>query len=217
MQNNSNILSLLGLALRGNRLVVGDEVVEAAARAKDARLLLLASDASEHTCRRCRHFAEAGACIALTLPFTKEELGRATGHSAVAIAALTDVGLAATVARRLADLDSAQYGEAAERMELKAKRAAARRAEMEAHKKNLRQGKCRHAKAEKAPEQPPVKQADQKPERKSFEKGGRSDRPNRGKHGSRPSKGNRPQARVNRYAHSRPVKKGKGSFRKREQ
>ena len=36
--------------------------------------------------------------------------------------------------------------------------------------------------------------------------------------GSRPSKGNRPKPRgnPNPYAHSRPVKKGKGSFRKKE-
>ena len=35
---------------------------------------------------------------------------------------------------------------------------------------------------------------------------------------SGPSRGNRPKARaaVNPYAHSRPVKKGKGSFRKKE-
>ena len=41
-----NILSLLGLSLRGGRLAVGEEPVEAVARARDARVLLLASDAS---------------------------------------------------------------------------------------------------------------------------------------------------------------------------
>ena len=39
-----NILSLLGLSLRGGRLAVGEEPVEAVARARDARLLLLAAD-----------------------------------------------------------------------------------------------------------------------------------------------------------------------------
>ena len=34
---------------------------------------------------------------------------------------------------------------------------------------------------------------------------------------SRPSKENRPKPRTDPYAHSRPVKKGKGSFRKKEQ
>lgn len=52
---------------------------------------------------------------------------------------------------------------------------------------------------------------------KSFAKDDRTGRPFR-KSGSRPSKSNRPKpkGRPNPYAHSRPVKKGKGSFRKKE-
>ena len=71
-----NILSLLGLSLRGGRLAVGEEPVEAVARARDARVLLLAADAAEGTRRRCEHFAQAGDCLWLQLPFTKAELGR---------------------------------------------------------------------------------------------------------------------------------------------
>ena len=37
---NNNILSLLGLALRGGRLAIGDEPVALAAKAGQARLLL---------------------------------------------------------------------------------------------------------------------------------------------------------------------------------
>lgn len=51
-----NILSLLGLSLRGGRLAVGEEPVEAVARARDARVLLLASDAADNTARRVRRF-----------------------------------------------------------------------------------------------------------------------------------------------------------------
>ena len=58
-----NILSLLGLSLRGGRLAVGEEPVEAVARARDARVLLLAADAAEGTRRRCEHFAQAGDCL----------------------------------------------------------------------------------------------------------------------------------------------------------
>ena len=104
-----NILSLLGLSLRGGRLAVGEEPVEAVARARDARVLLLAADAAEGTRRRCEHFAQAGDCLWLQLPFTKAELGRALGRTAVAIAAVTDVGLAAALLHRLAELDPEQY------------------------------------------------------------------------------------------------------------
>ena len=76
---NKRILSLLGLALRGGNLAVGEEPVEAAARAKDARILLLAADAAAGTCRRAEHFALAGQCLWLRTPFTKEELGAAFG------------------------------------------------------------------------------------------------------------------------------------------
>ena len=130
-----NILSLLGLSLRGGRLAVGEEPVEAVARARDARVLLLAADAAEGTRRRCEHFALHGDCLWLRVPFTKEELGRALGRTSVAIAAVTDVGLADALLRRLAELDPASYAEASERMALKARRAAERRAEQAAHEK----------------------------------------------------------------------------------
>ena len=88
----SPVLSLLGLALRGGNLAVGEEPVEAVARARDARLLILASDAADNTRRRVSHFADAGACIWIRVPFTKEELGRAVGRGGVAVCAVTDVG-----------------------------------------------------------------------------------------------------------------------------
>ena len=77
--DRNGILSLLGLALRGNNLAVGEEPVEAVARARDARVLLIASDAADNTYRRVKHFADAGQCIWLRIPFTKAELGQAAG------------------------------------------------------------------------------------------------------------------------------------------
>lgn len=141
MDRPNHILSLLGLALRGGNLAVGEEPVEAVARARDARVLLLASDAAAGTCRRTAHFADAGQCLWLRIPFTKAELGRAVGRTSTAIVAVTDVGLASAVVHRLAELDPVQYDEAAARLDLKARRAAERRAEQLAHEKNMRTGK----------------------------------------------------------------------------
>lgn len=211
--DSRNILSLLGLALRGGRLAVGEEPVEAVARARDARLLLLASDAADNTRRRTMHFAEAGQCLWLTLPCSKAELGRAVGRTAAAIVAVTDIGLANAVAHKLAQLDEAQYGEAAQRLELKAKRAAERQSEQRAHEKNVRTGKYKPkpSPAKRAPE--PEKPPEARPARSLKA------RPASGK--TAPSKPRFPKAggsrpRANPYAHSRPVKKGKGSFRRRE-
>ena len=208
MDSRDNILSLLGLALRGGRLVMGEEPVEGVARARDARVLLLASDAADNTRRRIEHFADEGQCMWLRVPFTKEELGRALGRTSVAVAAITDIGLAAAVARRLAELDPARYGESAARLDVKAQRAAERRAEQLAHEKNLRQGKKRVKKVPPPEEAPPPKTV-----RSRIAGSPPGSQPK-----SRPSKGNRPKPRAkpNPYAHSRPVKKGKGSFRKKE-
>ena len=51
--------------------------------------------------------------------FTKGELGQAVGRRAAAIVAVTDIGLAANIVHRLEALDSAKYGEAAARLDLK--------------------------------------------------------------------------------------------------
>lgn len=206
----NGILSLLGLALRGGNLAVGEEPVEAVARARDARVLLVAADAADNTYRRVKHFADAGQCIWLRIPFTKAELGRSVGRSAAAVVAVTDIGLANAVVRKLAQLDPVKYDEAAARLELKAKRAAERRAEQLAHEKNVRTGKVR-----KKPAKPePPGEADREPPRQKD--GGTPKR--RTGYRSRPPGDDRPQRRTNAnpYAHSRPVKKGKGSFRRKD-
>jgi len=209
--SNHPVLSLLGLALRGGRLVLGEEPVEGIVRARDARILLLAKDASDNTFRRCRHFAEVGQCLWVTLPFTKDELGSAVGRSSVAIAAITDVGLAHAVVQKLANEDPKRYGESAERLALKAQRAAERRAEQKAHEKNVRTGKY-HGKQPAPKQEEPLKQQTRRED--ALRK---PDAP-RKRTASRPSRENRPKPRASqtRFAHSRPVKKGKGSFRKKE-
>lgn len=213
---SNHVLSLLGLAKRGGRLAVGEEPVEAVARARDARVLLLASDAAENTRRRVEHFAQGGQCLWLRVPYTKDELGKALGRSSVAVAALTDIGLAAAFVHRLAELDPVRYDEAAARLDLKAQRAAARKAEQLAHEKNLRTGRKKPslphaAKESQKPSEPPP--SPERPEAASR----RERRPRRaGSSGSRPFRDRRPKPKANPYAHSRPVKKGKGSFRKGE-
>lgn len=121
--SGNNILSLLGLALRGGRLAVGEEPAALAAKTGQARLLLAASDAAGNTLRRMEHLAQEGHCLYLSLPFSKAELGGALGRGSAAIAALTDTGLAAAVTERLAALDPERYAEAAARMDLKRRRA----------------------------------------------------------------------------------------------
>lgn len=230
-----NILTLIGLCKRAGMLEVGEEPVEAVARAKDARVLLLAEDAADNTARRVRHFAEMGNCMWLRIPFTKNELGSALGRNSCAIVAVTDIGFACNIVGRLAQEDPVRYDEAHALLQVKAKRAAERKAEMLAHKKNIRTGKVKR-KAAASPEEPPAPPKEEsRPPRRENAPGRKAPRTGAGdrpafsrsgsqqssagrparKSGSRPSKANRPAPRsANRFAGSRPVKKGKGSFRK---
>ena len=122
-----NALRMTGMALRAGRLEAGEDPAGGACRGMRCRLLLTASDAAGGTLRRAERFAEEGACLLLRLPYTKAELGEALGRGSCAIAAITDLGLARAVAEKLAQKDAAQYGEIAERLRLKAERAAQRR------------------------------------------------------------------------------------------
>jgi len=139
----NNILSMLGLAKKAGRLEIGEEPVGAAARARDARLILLASDAADNTLRRARHFADAGACLLTQIPATKDELGSAVGRTSCAMLAITDIGFADAVAKKLAALDEAKYGALSEKLSVKAARAAERKKEQARHDKNVRTGKKR--------------------------------------------------------------------------
>lgn len=137
----NSALSLMGLALRAGRLEVGEDPAGDACRTRRCRLLLVAADAAEASRRRAVRFAGEGQCLLLPLPFSKEELGAALGRTSCAMAALTDLGLAQALADQLARQDPALYGEAAERLRLKAERAARRREKTAAQRQQRGGGK----------------------------------------------------------------------------
>ena len=243
------ILSMIGICRKAGKIEAGEEPVDAAVRARDARLLLLAADAADNTARRCAHFAEVGQCLWLRIPESKYELGRALGRGSCAVLAITDTGLALAVAQRLAEHDPAKYDEAVAKLQVKAQRARERQEEQLRHEKNLRQGKRREKSPPPPPEETPPKgwEGDRPPapgkrpggpgkgpggSRKGPDgprkgpgrpgtgprkgPGGAGRGPGKGPDdrgpGYRPSKKERRHAEVNaRYAHARPVKRGKGS------
>lgn len=94
-------LSLLGLALRGNNLAVGEAPAEDACKTGRAKLVLTAADAAGNTEDRARRWAEHGGVPWARAPWGKAELGFALGRSVCAVAAVTDRGLAAALAEKL--------------------------------------------------------------------------------------------------------------------
>ena len=128
-------LRLLGIARKAGRVEVGEEPAGAACRARQARLLLAAADAADNSLRRAAHFAEAGKVPWLKAPWDKGTMGAAVGRSACAMLALTDTGLAAALAEKLAQADPEAYGSAAEELSGRAARALRRKKERQAREK----------------------------------------------------------------------------------
>ena len=201
-----HILSMIGLAKKAGQVAIGEEPVGSAARAKRARVIFVAQDAAPSSVRRAQSFARTGSTLCVTLPAGKDRLGRSLGRTSVAMCAVTDIGFAGAIAKKLAAMDGGKYGAAAAQLDVKAQRAMERRAEQARHEKNLRQGKRRiHSDKPPETEHPPEEKAAKPP--RSGEK-----RPYR-KSGSPPKK--RSQRPEERFAGSLPVKRGKGSSRKK--
>ncbi len=163
MEPHESYTRLLGLALRGGNLVSGSDAVQGAVYAGRVRLLLLSADASPRVCRDAEQWAERGHCLCVALPCDKAELGHALGHGTVAVAALTDTGLANAVGERLAALDPERYAHLSERLQRKVVRAGERRAaRARARPENPKArpkprpatGKARKAEAKTSPDKP---------------------------------------------------------------
>ena len=132
-------LGLLSISRKGGNLTVGEEQVGAVARAGRARLLLVASDASDHTVRRARSFVAGTAQPMLIVSFTKDELGQAPGVSSCAIAAITDVRLAQAFVKTLGEPE--KYTQLLKDLDVRVQRVEKRREEEKAHRYNVRHGK----------------------------------------------------------------------------
>ena len=134
-------LNYLALARKAGRIELGEEPVGAAARAQKARLVLVASDASDHTWRRAKSFVAGTGQQCVKLPYTKDEMGMAVGRSSLAIAAFTDPAMALAFLKALGDPE--KYREAMEDLQSRTKRIRQRQTEEKAHQRNKRFGNKR--------------------------------------------------------------------------
>ena len=132
-------LNYLSLARKGGMAELGEEPVGAVTRLGKGRLVIVASDASDHTWRRAKSFVAGTDQQCIRVPFTKEELGFVIGRTSLAIAAITDVSLALALVNALGEPE--KYKAAIEVLTAKSAKAKKRQAEAKAHKKNVRMGK----------------------------------------------------------------------------
>ena len=136
---DNRALNYLALAKKGRLVELGEEPVGAVARAVKARLVVVASDASDHTWRRAKSFVAGTEQQCIRVPFTKEELGFVVGRQSLAIAAFTDAALALAFVKALPNLE--KFKDVAEALDTKAQKLRQRKDEAKAHQRNVRKGK----------------------------------------------------------------------------
>ena len=132
-------LNYLALARKAGCAELGEEPVGAISRTGKAYLILVASDASDHTWRRAKSFAAGTAQQTLRVRFTKDEMGFAIGRTSLAIAAITDAALALALVKALGEPE--KHKAVLESLSEKAAKLKKRKDEAKAHKKNVRMGK----------------------------------------------------------------------------
>ena len=132
-------LNYLALARKSGMAELGEEPVGAAARAGKAHLIVVASDASDHTWRRAKSFATGTDQQCLRLDATKDDMGFAIGRTSLAIAAITDAALALALVQSLGQPE--RCAEALEVLTAKTQKVKQRRREASAHLRNKRRGK----------------------------------------------------------------------------
>ena len=132
-------LNYLSIARKGGLIELGEEPCGGAARAGHARLIVVASDASDHTWRRAKSYVAGTSQQCVKIPFTKDELGQAVGRSSLAMAALVDPALALAFVKALEGPE--RYRETLEELDKKSKRMRQRQDEEKAHQRNKRTGK----------------------------------------------------------------------------
>lgn len=134
-------LNYMALARKAGRIELGEEPVGAAARSQHAKLVVVASDASDHTWRRAKSFVAGTQQQCIKVPFTKDELGLSIGRTSLAIAAFTDPALALAFVKALGQDD--KYQEVIESLDKRTRRVQQRQAEEKAHQKNKKMGRTR--------------------------------------------------------------------------
>ena len=130
-------LNYLAIARKAGLAELGEEPVGAVTRAGKGYLVLVASDASDHTWRRAKSFVAGTEQQCVRLLYSKDEMGMAVGRSSLAIAAVTDAALALALVKSLPDGDAA----AEEALSRRTEKLNQRKKEARAHQRNLRKGK----------------------------------------------------------------------------
>ncbi|MFI3225937.1 MAG: ribosomal L7Ae/L30e/S12e/Gadd45 family protein [Clostridia bacterium] len=118
---NKNILGTISICKKASKLIAGADVVFAALEENKARLIVVSSDCSPKTIKPIVSLAQIRGVAVMTAPCTKEELGISCGKSVCAVVAITDIGLASSLGKKLAT-SSEKNEQVSQVLDLKLKR-----------------------------------------------------------------------------------------------
>lgn len=132
-------LNYLALARKAGLAELGEEPVGDITRAGKGYLVMVASDASDHTWRRAKSYVAGTEQQCIRVTFTKEEMGFAVGRSSLAIAAIADAAMALALVNALGQPEKHKAVIAV--LEEKVRKLKMRQSEAKAHQRNVRMGK----------------------------------------------------------------------------
>ena len=132
-------LNYLALGRKAGLIELGEEPAGAAARAQKARLIVVASDATDHTWRRAKSFVEGTEQLCIRVPFDKDQMGQAVGRTSLALAAFTDAAMALAFVKALGQPQ--EHEQIIASLDKRAQRIRQRQKEAKSHQKNLRAGR----------------------------------------------------------------------------
>lgn len=138
-QTMDKALNYMALARKAGRIELGEEPVGSAARGQHARLIVVASDATDHTWRRAMSFVAGTQQQCVRVPYSKDELGQAIGRTSLAVAAFTDPALALAFLKAMGQPQT--YKTALEDLQKRTQRVQQRQAEAKAHRRNKQRGR----------------------------------------------------------------------------
>ena len=92
MNSDEKKLQLLGLALRAGRLISGEELTIRSIQKNEAKLVIVASDASENTREKMKNKCQFYN-VPISTEFTSDEISQSIGKNR-SICAFTDKGIA---------------------------------------------------------------------------------------------------------------------------
>ena len=119
-------LEYIGIARMGGGVETGEDNAKLLVKSGKARLLIVASDASDGAKKRAEGYVYGYPVPLIVTPYVKAEISAMAGKAGCSMAAFRDLGLARAFASALFAEYGEPYRETAEELETKWKRAKAR-------------------------------------------------------------------------------------------